>query len=107
MKTALLIPLLAAALCAGATLAQPPAAGPAATAQAPQSEAVVRKVDAAAGKITLRHGPIASLDMPPMTMVFQVASPALLDGLKAGDKVRFDAAKIGGAYTVTAIEIVR
>jgi len=71
------------------------------------SEAVVRKIDTAAGKITLRHGPIVNLDMPPMTMVFQVSTPALLGAIKVGDKVRFSADKIGGAYTVTAIEVVR
>jgi Cu/Ag efflux protein CusF len=105
MKT-LSIPLLAAALFAGAADAEPGPV-PAATSAAPMSEAVVRKVDAAAGKITLRHGPIANLDMPPMTMVFQVSEAALLGAVKAGDKVRFSAEKIGGAYTVTAIEVLR
>lgn len=105
MKT-LLIPLLAAALLAGAAHAEP-APVPTATSAAPMSEAVVRKVDPAAGKITLRHGPIANLDMPPMTMVFQVREAALLGEIKAGDKVRFSAEKIGGAYTVTAIEVMR
>ena len=105
MKT-LLIPLLAAALLAGAAHAEP-APAPTATSAAPMSEAVVRKVDPAAGKITLRHGPISNLDMPPMTMVFQVREAALLGEVKAGDKVRFSAEKIGGAYTVTAIEVMR
>lgn len=106
MKTRLLIPFLVALLGAAAH-AQPTASGASAAAEAPQSEAVVRKIDAAAGKITLRHGPIANLDMPPMTMVFRVASPALLEGLKAGDKIRFRAEKIDGAYTLTAVEVVR
>ena len=64
----------------------------------------VRRVDRDAKKITLRHGPIASIDMPPMTMVFQVKDPAMLDGLKQGDKVKFSAEKIDGAYVVTRIE---
>jgi Cu/Ag efflux protein CusF len=68
------------------------------------TEAEVRKVDKDAGKITLRHGPIRSLDMPPMTMVFQAADPALLANVKSGDKVRFAARHEGGAYIVTAIE---
>jgi Cu/Ag efflux protein CusF len=67
----------------------------------------VRRVDREQQRVTLRHGPIPSLDMPPMTMVFRVGDPALLDGLNAGDKVRFDAEKIGSHYTVTRIEIVR
>ena len=64
----------------------------------------IRKVDKAAGKLTLRHGPIPSIDMPPMTMVFQVKDPAMLDQVKAGDKVKFTAEKTGGAFTVMTLE---
>ena len=64
----------------------------------------VRKVDKAGAKVTLKHGPIANLEMPPMTMLFQVKDPAMLAKLKAGDKVRFRAEKVGGALTVTQIE---
>jgi Cu/Ag efflux protein CusF len=64
----------------------------------------VRKVDKDAKKLTIKHGPIQNLDMPAMTMVFQVKDPAMLDRVKAGDKVKFSAEKIGGAYTVTWIE---
>ncbi len=64
----------------------------------------VRRIDKDAKKITLRHGPIKNLDMPAMTMVFQVKDAALLDKVNTGDKVRFSAEKIGGAYVVTAIE---
>jgi Cu(I)/Ag(I) efflux system periplasmic protein CusF len=78
------------------------------TAQAAEmSEAEVRKVDREAGKLTLRHGEIKNLDMPPMTMVFVVKDRAQLEGLKAGDKVQFRAEKIGGAYTVTEISVAR
>ena len=58
----------------------------------------------AQGKLTLRHGPIANLEMPGMTMVFKVADPAMLDGLKEGDKVRFAADRVDGAITVTALQ---
>ena len=69
------------------------------------ADAEVRRIDKDAGKITLKHGPIKSLDMPPMTMVFQVQDKALLDKVKAGDKVKFTAIQsAGGAYTVTSIE---
>jgi Cu/Ag efflux protein CusF len=61
-------------------------------------------VDKEAKKITLRHGPLANLDMPAMTMVFQVKDPAMLDQVKAGDKVKFQAEKVGGAFTITKIE---
>ncbi len=67
----------------------------------------VRKVDKDARKLTLRHGPIQNLDMPAMTMVFQVTDPAMLDRVNTGDKIRFLAEKVGGAYTVTRIEMAR
>jgi Cu(I)/Ag(I) efflux system protein CusF len=70
-------------------------------------DAEVRKVDKDAGKITLKHGELKSLEMPPMTMVFQVSDKAMLDKVKAGDKVRFAAAKVGGQFTVTAIEAAK
>jgi Cu(I)/Ag(I) efflux system protein CusF len=68
------------------------------------SDGEVRKVDKDAKKITIKHGPLQNLDMPPMTMVFQVKDPAMLEQVKAGDKVKFQAEKVGGAFTVTKIE---
>jgi Cu(I)/Ag(I) efflux system periplasmic protein CusF len=82
-------------------------AAPASTekaAAAELSDAEVRRVDKENRKITLKHGPIKNLDMPPMTMVFQVSDPALLDKLQAGDKVRFAAKDDAGKLTVTRIE---
>lgn len=64
----------------------------------------VRKVDKETGKVTIKHGPLENLGMPAMTMVFQVKDPGLLDQVKAGDKVRFRAEQINGAYTVMRIE---
>lgn len=69
------------------------------------SEGEVRKVNREAGKVTLRHGPLPNLDMPAMTMVFTVADPRLLDGLKEGDKVRFTADKRDGTFYVVAIQV--
>lgn len=68
------------------------------------AEGEIRRVDKAAKKLTIKHGPIASIDMPAMTMVFQVRDPALLDQVKAGDKVKFQAEKDGGQYVVTKIQ---
>jgi len=68
------------------------------------AEGEVRKVDKDARKITIKHGPLQKLDMPAMTMVFLVKDPAMLERVKAGDKIRFDAEKVGAAYTVTRIE---
>ena len=67
------------------------------------SSATVRKLDPENGRVTLRHGPIPNLDMPPMTMVFS-ATPEQLQGLKAGDAVRFRVERIDGAFRVMAIE---
>lgn len=67
----------------------------------------VRKVDMEAKKLTLKHGEIKNLNMPGMTMVFQVKDPAMLEKVKAGDKVRFTAEKINGAFTVTSLEAAK
>lgn len=66
-------------------------------------KADVVKIDKSAGKITLKHGPIKSLDMDAMTMVFRVAEPSMLDKVKAGDRVEFEAERVNGAITVTKI----
>ena len=68
------------------------------------SSGEIRKVDKTTSKITIKHGAIKNLDMPPMTMVFQVRDPALLEKAKAGDKVRFSAEQQQGALVVTALE---
>ena len=64
----------------------------------------IRKVDMENKKITIKHGEIKNLDMPGMTMVFQVKDPAMLTTVKTGDKVRFKAEKSGGAMVVTEIQ---
>jgi Cu/Ag efflux protein CusF len=64
----------------------------------------VTKIDQSAGKITLRHGPIRKLDMDSMSMVFRVQDPAMLQGIKVGDKVKFEADRINGQITVTRME---
>ncbi len=87
----------------GATAATTAAASAASSAELASGE--VRRIDKAQNKITLRHGEIKSLDMPPMSMVFQVRDAALLDSVKVGDKVLFAAAKeADGSLIVTAIK---
>ena len=88
--------------CASMTTIAQTAMAPAASKD--MAEAEVRKVDKDAKKLTLKHGPIKSLDMPGMTMVFQVKDASLLDKLNAGDKIKFSAEQQQGAYVVTAIE---
>ena len=65
------------------------------------AEGEIRKIDKDAGKITIRHGDIKSIDMPPMTMVFVVKDKALLEPLQIGDKVKFDVVREGNKLVVT------
>lgn len=74
---------------------------------APMSEGVVKKIDKAASKVTISHGPLENLGMPAMTMVFRVKDVAWLDKLAAGDKIRFVAENVNGAYTVTQYELAK
>lgn len=67
-------------------------------------DAEVKKVNKSAGKLTLKHGPLKNLGMPAMTMVFRVKDAVMLDQVKAGDKVKFFAEKINGAYTVVEFQ---
>lgn len=79
----------------------------AASAVAPTTDGEVRKVDKEQGKVTLKHGPITNLDMPGMTMVFNLADPKQLSTFKQGDKVKFAADNMNGVLTVTAIEVAK
>jgi Cu/Ag efflux protein CusF len=113
----LALAILASALLTGPAMAQQKAddhsahhaASPATTAASSgdMTDGEVRKVDKEAGKLTLKHGEIKNLDMPGMTMVFQVKEPALLDKVKVGDKVKFRAEKAGSGYVVTLIEAAK
>ena len=84
-----------------ATLAFLVAALPAA---AQSVNGTVTKVDEAQGKLTINHGPIKNLDMDAMTMVFRAGDPAMLKGLKAGTKVKFDVDRVNGQLTVTKLQ---
>lgn len=64
----------------------------------------IKKVDKETGKVTIKHGPIENLGMPGMTMIFRVKEPAMLDQIKAGDKINFAADRVNGAITVLRIE---
>ena len=79
----------------------------AAASAADMNEGEVRKVDKEARKLTIRHGEIKSLDMPPMTMVFQVRDLSMLDKLKPGDKIRFAVAKSESGFVVTDIQAAK
>ncbi len=109
MKTSTLICSICMSLFAASSFAQAtaPAAAPtqpAAPVAKEMADAEVRKVDKEAKKVTLKHGPIKSLDMPSMTMVFQVRDEKLFDKLVSGEKIKFTAEQLQGAYVVTGVE---
>ena len=74
---------------------------------AAMSEGLVKKVDKAQGKITLKHGPLENMGMPGMTMVFRVQDAKMLDQVKKGDNIRFHAEEMNGALMVTKIEAAK
>src|SRR5689334_7044355 len=100
-RTVTLLAVLAPALCSTTEFAQASAADHGAHHVVRFNEGEVRKIDKDAGKLTLKHGDIPNLDMPPMTMVFQVKDRAWLDQFKAGDKARFKAEKGPSGLMVT------
>ncbi|ASW02697.1 copper-binding protein [Paraburkholderia aromaticivorans] len=73
-------------------------------AKAGMSHGEVRKVDSAAGKLTIKHGPLENLGMEAMTMVFKVKDPAMLSQVKPGDRIDFIAEEVDGALTVVKLE---
>jgi len=105
----LLMPLLLAAAAlpafasdhSGHAMTQPAAAEVALT------DGTVKKVNKAAGKITLAHGPIENIGMGAMTMMFKVKDAGMLDAVKPGDKVRFRVDYVGSEFVVVHIEPAR
>jgi Cu(I)/Ag(I) efflux system periplasmic protein CusF len=94
---------------AGLVLASSPfwAAGPAQAATSDTGQGEVTKVDRDPPRLTIRHGELKALDMPAMTMAFRLQSPALADGVKPGDRVRFKVEKINGQYVLTQVETLK
>ena len=78
-----------------------------AASEAPLTDGVVKKVDRAAGKVTIAHGPLVNLAMPAMTMAFRVKEAAWMDQIKADDKIRFLAESINGSLTIVHFETAR
>ena len=92
------------ALAATAALPLTASAQDAAQTKPEMTAGEIRKVDKEASKITIKHSEIKSLDMPPMTMVFTIKDPALLESTKAGDKVKFTVVREDGKFVVTEIQ---
>ena len=108
MKISKLLPIawlaIAAVFSVTGHAQEKPAADQVPTPTSEMTDGEIRKVDKEAKKITIKHGEIKNLDMPAMTMVFQVKDTAMLAKVKAGDKVKFAAEKLGGAMVITEIQ---
>lgn len=113
MRTAVVAAVAALSISAGTALAQmnhghgghgANMATPATPNDAAPSQGTVRRVDASARKLTIAHGPLENLGMPPMTMVFEVVESVSIDGISAGDKIRFVADESNGVFTVIRLE---
>lgn len=109
INTTLQAAILAAAFLAGApAMADHDGHGQQAmSVVADTADGEIKKVDKPSGKLTIKHGELKNLGMGAMTMVFRVKDGAMLDKVKAGDKVRFTVENANGAMTVTAIEVAK
>lgn len=108
MKTKLMIAALAAAFATTGLTAPALAHGGEnhAAPQVAEGQGVVMAVDAKAGTVVLKHGPIAALKWPAMTMKFKVETPALLNGVTVGKTVRFTLKNVGGKPVVSEIHVM-
>jgi Cu(I)/Ag(I) efflux system periplasmic protein CusF len=83
-------------------------AAPPVLAQSTMTDGLVIKIDQAAGKITIKHGPLKQFEMDEgMTMVYRADDPAVLKNIRVGDKIKFVADRVNGQFTVTRIEKAR
>lgn len=104
MKSFAKAALIAVLAFSSASGAHAQAAGPAVTASDSMSSGEVKKVDKSAGKMTIKHGPLQNIGMDAMTMVFRVKDPAMLEQVKAGDRINFVAEELNGQLMVSKLE---
>ncbi|MFP4896046.1 copper-binding protein [Paraburkholderia sp. EG304] len=71
---------------------------------AAMTDAEVRKVDAATGMVTLKHGALENVGMPPMTMAFKAKDAAMVKHVHEGDKVKVRVENINGTLTIVKME---
>ena len=86
------------------SMSMPAASKSSSAAEATMTDGVVQKVDKSRGVVTLKHGEIANMSMPPMTMGFDVADKKMLEGVKVGDKVKFRVEKVNNAPIIVRLE---
>ena len=71
------------------------------------TDGIVKTIYKQEGQMTIAHGPLINLGMGKMTMTFRVKTPALMEGIKEGSKIRFVAENVNGELTVVALEAVK
>jgi Cu/Ag efflux protein CusF len=69
-----------------------------------EANGTVKKIDAKTGSVVISHGPVSSLNWPPMTMSFKVKDKALLAKLAVDRKVDFGFIKEGEEYVITILK---
>ncbi|WP_193101481.1 copper-binding protein [Burkholderia theae] len=67
------------------------------------TDAEVKKVDAATGMVTLKHGALENVGMPPMTMAFKAKDAAMLAQVHAGEKVKVRVENVNGTLTIVKL----
>jgi Cu/Ag efflux protein CusF len=75
-----------------------------ASSNTPLTDAEVRKVDAATGMVTLKHGALENVGMPPMTMAFKAKDAAMVKQVHEGDKVKVRVENVNGTLTIVKLE---
>src|SRR3546814_4293441 len=68
------------------------------------AEGIVRKVDQQTGMVTIEHGELKNVGMPPMTMAYKAKDLAMVQQAKEGEKVRFHLENLNGTYVITTLE---
>ncbi|KUY57150.1 copper-binding protein [Burkholderia sp. RF2-non_BP3] len=67
------------------------------------TDAEVKRIDAAHGMVTLKHGALENVGMAPMTMAFKAGDPAMIESLHVGDKVRVRVERVAGTLTIVKL----
>jgi Cu(I)/Ag(I) efflux system periplasmic protein CusF len=71
------------------------------------THATVVALDMTSQRVLLKHGPIPSLHMGPMTMEFVVQDAKMLQRLKIGSKLRFVAVQEADDYLITRLQVLK
>jgi len=77
---------------------------PSASTKSALTDAEVKKVDPETGMVTLKHGALENVGMPPMTMAFKAKDAAMVKQVHEGDKVKVRVESVNGMLTIVKME---